>query len=70
MKVVHSFLMSLNSDGLQKYFSKFLNNLDHNGCPELGMCFSRAELEFRPREARLVLQNWTCEIKRVFGRPG
>ena len=42
-----------------------------DGCPELEMCFSRAELDSRPGEARLVVQGATPDqIKRVFGQPG
>ncbi len=33
-----------------------------NGCPELEMCFSRAELDSRPGEARLVVQSATPDL--------
>ncbi len=33
-----------------------------NGCPELDMCFSRAELDSRPGEARLVVQSATPDL--------
>ena len=33
-----------------------------NGCPELEMSFSRAELDSRPGEARLVVQSATPDL--------
>ena len=45
-----------------------------NGCPELEMCFSRAELDSRPGEVRLVAQNATPHLdlrdKAVIPSPG
>ena len=33
-----------------------------NGCPKLEMCFSPAELDSRPGEARLVVQSATPDL--------
>ena len=36
-----------------------------NGCPELKMCFSGAELDSRPEEARSVVQSATLDLDRL-----